>query len=178
MSGARRLLLAGGIALAVWGMGYGLWYAVFAEHQALEQIGASLAAGFGGAAERNSALSERAFHQYRQAKYVYDRQVDAHGHWIGLAMVLIVLGIGLDRLAFSERIKMLLSASALLGAFLFPLGVLLQTLDRGNGPRALAVLGSALVIGAFGTFALGFARKSACAPQKNASVVDSTNQFN
>jgi len=48
MSGARRLLLAGGIALAVWGMGYGLWYAVFAEHQALEQIGASLALGLAG----------------------------------------------------------------------------------------------------------------------------------
>ena len=165
MSGARQLLLAGGIALAVWGMGYGLWYAVFAEHQTLEQIGASLATGFGGAAERNSALSEGAFQQYRQAKYVYDRQVDVHGHWIGLAVVLIVLGIGLDRLAFSERIKMILSVSALLGSFLFPLGVLLQTLDRGNGPRALTVLGSALVIGAFGTFALGIARKSACAPQ-------------
>jgi hypothetical protein len=160
MSTARKILLLGGIALAVWGMSYGLWYAVFGEHQALEEIGSSLAAGFGGAAARNSALAESALHQYQQAKYGYDRQVDVHGHWIGLAMVLIVLGIGLDRLAFSERIKMLLSVSALLGSFLFPLGVLLQTLDRGNGPRALAVLGSALVIGAFGTFALGFARKS------------------
>jgi hypothetical protein len=161
MSGARRLLLAGGIALAVWGMGYGLWYAVFAEHQALEEIGSSLAAGFGGAADRNSTLAEGALQQYQQAKYVYDRQVDVHGHWIGLAMVLIVLGIGLDRLTFSERIKMLLSASALLGSFLFPLGVLLQTLDRGNGPRALAVLGSALVIGALAASAVGFARKPA-----------------
>ena len=35
MSGARRLLLTGGIVLALWGMSYGLWYAVFAEHQAL-----------------------------------------------------------------------------------------------------------------------------------------------
>jgi hypothetical protein len=159
MSAARRILLLGGIALAVCGMSYGLWYAVFAEHQALEEIGSSLAAGFGGAAERNSALTERAFQKYQQAKYVYDRQVDVHGHWIGLGMVLIVLGIGLDRLAFSERIKMLLSASSLLGSFLFPLGVLLQTLDRGNGPRALAVLGSALVIGALAAFAVGFARK-------------------
>ena len=161
MSGARRLLLAGGMALALWGMGYGLWYAVFAEHQALEEIGSSLAAGFAGAASRNSALTDQAFVQYQQAKYAYDRQVDVHGHWIGLAMVLIVLGIGLDRLAFSGRIKILLSASTLLGSFLFPLGVLLQTLDRGNGPRALAVLGSTLVIGALTAFAVGFARKPA-----------------
>jgi hypothetical protein len=161
MSAARRVLLAGGIALALWGMGYGLWYAVFAEHQALEEIGSSLAKGFVGAADRNSALAGTALQQYQQAKYVYDRQVDVHGHWIGLAMVLIVLGIGLDRLAFSERFKMLLAVSALLGSFLFPLGVLLQTLDRGDGPRTLAVLGSALVIGSFATFALGFARKPA-----------------
>ncbi len=159
MSDARRLLLAGGIVLAVWGMGYGLWYAVFAEHQALEAIGSSLAAGFRGAAGRNPVLAGRALQQYQQAKYVYDRHVDVHGHWIGLAMVLIVLGIGLDRLAFSERIKTLLSIGAVLGSVLFPLGVLLQTLNHGNGPRALAVFGSALVVLALAVLALGFARK-------------------
>jgi hypothetical protein len=161
MSAARRILLLGGIALAVWGMSYGLWYAVFAEHQALEEIGSSLAAGFGGAAARNAALAERALRQYQQAKYVYDRQVDVHGHWVGFAMVLIILGIGLDRLTFSERIKAILSMSALVGSGLFPLGVLLQTVDHGNGPRALAVLGSALVIAALAAFAVGFARKPA-----------------
>ena len=85
MSGARRLLLTGGIVLALWGMSYGLWYAVFAEHQALEEIGSSLARGFSGAAARNIALAEASLRQYQQAKYVYDRQVDVHGHWIGLA---------------------------------------------------------------------------------------------
>jgi len=120
MSGARRLLLAGGIALAVWGMGYGLCTRFLPSTRRWNKLAHHWRLGLAGA-ERNSALSERAFRQYRQAKYVYDRQVDVHGHWIGLAMVLIVLGIGLDRLAFSERIKMLLSASALLGAFLFPL---------------------------------------------------------
>jgi hypothetical protein len=159
MSAARRLLLAGGIALAAWGMGHGLWYAVFSEHQALDEIGTSLSAGFAGAAARNPALTEQALLQYQQAKYVYDRQVDVHGHWIGLAMVLIVLGIGLDQLQLSDKTKMLLSMSALLGAFLFPLGVLLQTANHGDGPRALAVLGSALVIVALSAFTLGFARK-------------------
>jgi hypothetical protein len=161
MIAARTLLLVGGIALVAWGMSYGLWYAVFAEHQALQEIGSTLATGFSAAAARNSSLATTALHQYQQAKYAYDRQVDVHSHWIGLAMVLIVLGIGLDRLAFSDRIKTLLSVTALLGCFLFPLGVLLQVLDHGNGPRAVAVLGSTLVIVAFSAFALGFARKSA-----------------
>jgi hypothetical protein len=160
LSVARKLLLIGGIALAVWGMSYGLWYAVFAEHQALGEIGSSLAAGFSAAAARNSALTETALRQYQQAKFIYDRQVDVHSHWMGLAMVLILLGVGLDRLAFSERIKTLLAASALLGSFLFPLGVALETLDQGSGPRILAIFGSALVIAAFSACVLGFARQS------------------
>jgi hypothetical protein len=57
MSGARRLLIIGGIALALWGMGYGLWYAAFAEHQALNGIGSSLAAAFDASASRNAVAA-------------------------------------------------------------------------------------------------------------------------
>jgi hypothetical protein len=49
---ARKVLLFGGIALAILGMTYGLWYAVFAEHQTLDGIGRSLASGFQAAAAR------------------------------------------------------------------------------------------------------------------------------
>src|SRR2546427_11819494 len=52
MSGGRRLLIVGGIGLALWGMGYGLWYAVFAEHQALNGIGGLPAMGVHAAARR------------------------------------------------------------------------------------------------------------------------------
>src|SRR5215475_5518423 len=99
---AQQLLLFGGLALAILGMSYGLWYAVFAEHQALDGIGHSLSSGFQAAAQRNSGAADQALLEYRQAKYVYDRQVDVHGHWIGLAMLLIVLAIGLDHVKFSE----------------------------------------------------------------------------
>jgi len=146
MSASRRLLIVGGIALSVWGMGYGLWYAVFAEHQALDNIGASLAGSFAAAADRNPAGREASLEQYREAKYVYDRQVDVHGHWIGLAMLLIVLGIGFDRVKFSERFKFLLALGLLLGSVIFPLGVLLQTTSHGSLPRGVAIAGSALVI--------------------------------
>jgi hypothetical protein len=148
MSRSRRLLIVGGIALAVWGMSYGLWYAVFAEHQALDNIGTSLAGSFAAAAERNPVSMETSLEQYREAKYIYDRQVDVHGHWIGLAMLLIVLGIGFDRVNFSERLKVFLALGLLLGAVIFPLGVLLQTLSHGAFPRAIAIAGSALVIAA------------------------------
>lgn len=158
MSASRRLLLLGGIALAIWGMGYGLWYAVFAEHQALDGIGSSLTALFSAGAERNDSEAKASFDRYTETKYVYDRQVDVHSHWIGLAMLLVVIGIGFDRVNFSERVKLLLSFGLLLGAFVFPLGVLLQTLSHGSFPRAVAVAGSALVTVALGVTVVGIAR--------------------
>jgi hypothetical protein len=157
MSAARRLLILGGIALALIGMGYGMWYAIFAEHQELDGIGQSLVASFGAAAERKPAAAESALLRYRELKYTYDRHVDVHGHWIGLAMLLILLGIAFDRVAFSENLKLLLAAGLLLGALLFPLGVLLQTFSHGFGPRALAVGGSAMVIVSLGGMTLGVA---------------------
>lgn len=158
MSGAGRLLVLGGIALAVWGMGYGLWYAVFAEHQALNSIGSSLAITFVAAASRNPAAAETAFRNYKEAKYIYDRQVDVHGHWIGLAMLVIVVGVAFDRMRFTERHKLMLASALFSGAVIFPFGVWLQTFDHGPIPRAIAILGSALVIAALIGITVGFAR--------------------
>ena len=155
MSGSRRLLIIGGIALAVWGMSYGLWYAVFAEHQALDSIGASLAGSFAAAADLNPVVMETSLEQYREAKYVYDRQVDVHGHWIGLAMLLIVLGIGFDRVNFPERLKLFLAMGLFVGAVVFPLGVLLQTFSHGPLPRAIAIAGSGFVIASLLGAAMG-----------------------
>jgi hypothetical protein len=159
MSGGRRLLILGGIALTVWGMGYGLWYAVFAEHQALNDIGSSLATAFEASANRNPGAAEAAFSNYREAKYVYDRQVDIHSHWIGLAMLLIVVGIGFDRVRFAERHKLLLASALLAGAVIFPLGVLLQIFNHGPIPRAVAILGSALAIASLIGITLGIATR-------------------
>jgi hypothetical protein len=158
MSRARRLLILGGIGLALLGMSYGMWYAVFAEHQELESIGKSLATGFSAAAERHPAEADGAIQQYRELKYTYDRHVDVHGHWIGLAMLLILVGIAFERVQFSESMKLLLAVGLLIGAFLFPFGVMLQTFSHGAGPRALAVGGSALVIASLVGMTFGFAR--------------------
>lgn len=158
---ARQILLFGGIALAILGMSYGLWYAAFAEHQALNGIGHSLASGFQAAAQRDAAARESSLLQYRQAKYAYDRQVDVHGHWIGLAMLLIVLAIAFDHVALSEKLKMLLAWALLVGAALFPLGVLMQTWSHGALPQAIAILGSALVIAALTGIVFGLMRRRA-----------------
>jgi len=158
MSASRRLLIVGGIALALLGMTYGVWYAVFAEHQELDGIVKSLTTSFSAASKQDSSAATTALKEYKEVKYSYDRHVDVHGHWIGLAMILIVLGIGLDRVSFGEQPKLILAAALLVGSFLFPLGVLLQTLSRGPVPPVLAVVGSALVIASLAGMTLGFAR--------------------
>jgi hypothetical protein len=104
--------------------------------------------------------------RYQETKYVYDRQVDVHSHWIGLAMLLIFLGICFDRVNWSSRIRLWLALCALTGAVLFPLGVEMQIWSHGTLPRVTAILGSGLEIAALFFMVLGFSRQSGTPPPK------------
>jgi hypothetical protein len=158
MSQARKLLIFGGLALACLGMAYGLYYALFVEHQTLDGMGGALTEAFVKAAERHMPESNAALDAYSRTKYIYVRQVDVHSHWIGLAMLLIALGMAFDRVSFAERTRLWIATALLIGSAVFPLGVLLQTLVEGPLPSALAIIGSTLVIGALALTAVGFAR--------------------
>ena len=158
MSASRKLLLTGGLALILWAMGYGLWYAVFVEHQTLERMGGALATGFAQAAERKMEDAHASLATYAETEFGYVRQVDVHSHWGGLALLLMLLGVAFDRVGFSERARTALAATLVAGSFLFPLGVLLQTADRSAGPKALAAAGAAMVIVGLGAAAVGFTR--------------------
>ncbi len=160
MSAARKLLIFGGLALAAFGMLYGLHYALFVEHQTLDRMGGSLTTAFVDAAERNLPATQLAINEYTDTKYNYVRQVDAHSHWIGLAMVMIILGVVLERLAFSEGTRMAIALALAIGSFSFPGAVILQTLTHTSSlSSGLAVAGSALVILAMVAAAVGFARQ-------------------
>jgi hypothetical protein len=125
-------------------------------------MGGSLAAAFVHASEGHVAESESALESYASTKYDYVRQVDSHSHWIGLAMLLIVMGAILDRVTFGDRVKLWVAIALLAGAVVFPLGVLLQTLEHGAFfASALALLGSASVTIALAVVAWGLAAKSA-----------------
>jgi hypothetical protein len=160
MSAARRILILGGSILAAFGMLYGLHYAVFVEHQTLDRMGGSLVAAFVHAAEGHLAEEESALESYASTKYDYVRQVDSHSHWIGLAMLLLVMGSIFDHVAFSDRVRLYVAIALLAGAVAFPLGVMLQTLSHGAFfASALAVLGSASVTIALAVVAWGLAVK-------------------
>ena len=162
MSRARKVLLIGGFALAALGMIYGLHYALFVEHQTLDQMGASLAQSFVQAAERRPIEASSSVDKYAATKYAYVRQVDIHSHWIGLAMLLIVLGGTFDFVALGERTRTLIAMALVAGSFLFPLGVILQTVSRTTAfASGLAIFGSATVTVALAAVVWGFWRMPA-----------------
>lgn len=158
MNTSSKLLVIGGLVLALCGMGYGLYYALFDEHQTLEMMGDSLGAAFSGAAERRMPEAHRSLDRYALARFEYVRGVDVHSHWTALAMLMIVLGVAFHRLSFQGRIANYLAAALLLGSATFPFGVILQTINRGAFPKLVAAVGSALLIAALGLVALVFAR--------------------
>ena len=159
MNSAKKLLIGSGLALAIWGMAYGFFYAVAIEHQTLEKIGSSLASGFTFAAQRNLPAAQAALDEFANASYVYVRQVDAHGHWIGLSMLLIVFGTVFHRVGFGVRAQLWLAWGLVAGAAIFPLGVLLETFNAGSGPKFIAAAGSAVITLALVGIAVGFARE-------------------
>ncbi len=158
-TGSQKLLIISGAALAIWGMGFGLYYALFAEHQTLEKIGGSLATSFIDGAKGDLMAARESLQTYADIQFAYVRSVDVHSHWIGLAMLLIVFGFSFDRLGFTESRRMTVSRVLAVGSVTFPLGVILQTLDRGLIPQAVAALGAALVIIALAAIVLGLRAK-------------------
>jgi hypothetical protein len=161
ITGSRKVLIFGGLALAAFGMLYGLQYALFSEHQTLDQMGGSLAQSFVAAAGRDAAQSHAALERYGETKYNYVREVDAHSHWIGLAMLMMVLGVVFDSVNFKEGTRQIIASSLLAGSILFPMAVILQTYQHGALIfRALAIVGPGLIIAALMAAAWGFARTS------------------
>ena len=159
MNPSRKLLIFGGLALAAIGMSYGLYYALFTEHQTLEGMGGALTTAFVQTARRNLPQAHAAIALYGRTKYDYVRQVDMHSHWIGLAMLMIVIGVVFDSVNFREGTRRWLALALLAGSVLFPLGVILQTASPAAWfPSILAVTGSAIVTIALAAVAWGFAR--------------------
>ena len=160
MNASRKVLFYGGVSLAALGMLYGLYYALFVEHQTLDRMGASLAGAFTQAAQGHLTESDVALRAYASTKYAYVRQVDGHSHWTGLAMLLIVMGAIFDHVALDDRVKLWIAVALLAGAVIFPLGVVLQTLNGGGTfASVLAILGAALATTALAVAAWGLTLK-------------------
>jgi hypothetical protein len=156
MTGSQKILLAGGLALAILGMAYGLWYAAVDEHPTLERMGASLASAFAEVAKGEMGQARESLKVYGETRFEYVREVHIHGHLVALSTLLLVLGLFFNQVAFSERIRLYLASLLVLGTVALPLGSVLEILFTGPLPRAVALLGAASLIGSLGTVATGF----------------------
>lgn len=126
MSAPQRVLILTGLFLIAFTMGFGVWYAIFDEHQTLVGMGVHMATGFAEMAAGNPEASGVALDNYADLSREYRSEVHAHGHWGMLSLILIIIGLAFNRLAMDERQGLLLAWLLALSAALFPLGVLLQ----------------------------------------------------
>ena len=159
MHRSGKTLIIGGLLLVIWGMSYGLWYAVFDEHQTLVRIGERLATAYAKAAARDLPAANAALDEYAAAKFEYVREVDVHSHWSGLAVLLFVLGLMFEQVRFDERVRQRLAWTLVLASFLFPLGVILQTVSHGPVTQGIAAVAAGLLILSLAAVAAGFSRR-------------------
>ena len=158
MSASQRVMVIGGLVLAIFGMIYGLWYAVYDEHQTLERMGVSLASSFAAGAERDLVAAQQALVDYGVYAAEYDREVHAHAHWITLGFLWIVIGIAFNRVSYSEPTRLLLAIALVGGSFVFPLGVFLESYTVSSIVRLLAYAGSAAVLLGMAAVTIGLFR--------------------
>ena len=156
MTGSQKILLSGGLALAILGMAYGFWYAVVDEHPTLERMGISLASAFAEVAKGEMAQASESLETYGETRFEYIREVHFHGHLVALSTLLLVLGLFFNLLAFSERVRLYLASILVFGTAAMPLGSLLEIVLAGPVPMAVALLGTIAIIGGLGAVAAGF----------------------
>lgn len=151
MARENRILILSGLALVAITMFFGFYYAVFDEHQTLVGMGVAMMNGFVAAANGDLATSYEALEQYGAIAREYKREIHFHGHWGFLSLILILFGLVIHTINFSEAARVRLAVLLAASAVLFPLGVILQIGPLSVPGKALAVLGTAgLVTGMLG----------------------------
>jgi len=147
----NRILLLSGLGLTALTMFFGFWYAIFDEHQTLNAIGFSLATGFMEAANGNIDQAYAALDQYGALNGEYRKEIHFHGHFGFLGLALILIGLVVHRLGFSDKTRAGISTVLAVGAFLFPFGVFLQIGSMAQVGKVFAVIGTiGLVLGTLG----------------------------
>jgi hypothetical protein len=160
MKYSQKILLVGGLVLAILGMAYGFWYAVADEHPTLERMGVSLASAFAEVANGDMEQARESLDVYAATRFEYIREVHTHGHLAALSTMLILLGLFFNQLGFAERTRSYLASLLVFGTAALPLGAFLEIILTGPLPNVIAVLGTIAIIGGMFATAFGFLRSS------------------
>lgn len=154
----NRILIVFGLALIAATMFFGLWYAIFDEHQTLVGMVGSLMSAFVEAASGNVEQAHAAIDQYASTAAEYRLEVHFHGHFGFLGLVMVLLGLVAHTLAFSEANRKRLAAALGGSASLFPVGVLLQIGPLVSAGYVLAFIGTVGIVLGMLVFVAGLLR--------------------
>jgi hypothetical protein len=124
-TGARRLLVFGGIALIAAGMLFGDIFAVFVLHQNGGQTGQALLAAANAVAAQDSSAAKVAFAQIGNLLEDRGTKIDAHVHMIDAGYLALLLALIQPYVALSASGKKLLGTLFLAGGLLLPVGIFL-----------------------------------------------------
>jgi hypothetical protein len=145
----------GGLVLVLAGLIFGVYYAIFDEHQTLVAMGTAFAQSFFEAAGGNEAGVTENIEIFRANSYEYMREVSVHAHIIELGTLALIVPLFSHRIGWSDGRKLLIARLFIAGSLVFCLGVFSQIFVLSVLTQALAVIGSGLVIVCVGVLVLG-----------------------
>lgn len=151
----QRSLAVGAIGLMLLSSAGGLIHGMSADHETLLRLCEHHQPAFTHAAEGRLDAARLELQHAIHDNFRYVRVIDAHTHVKKLASLALMLSFILPLLPMTDRGHRMLAVAFLVGAVLFPGGVLGQAWFPGVIFRGIAVLGAGLVIAAMGTTAYG-----------------------
>jgi hypothetical protein len=122
-TGARRLLVVGGIILIVAGMIFGDVFAVFVLHQNGNRIGEALMAVTDAVAAKDPDAVSGHFTDIGGLLENRGTKVDAHVHMIDFGYLALLLALIQPYVALAERARKRLAAVFIVGAVMLPVSV-------------------------------------------------------
>lgn len=150
-SGARRLLIIGGISLILAGMVFGDLFAVFVLHQNADRIGEHLLAGLEAGAAGNPEAVRGRFAAIGKLLENRGTKVDAHAHIIAFGYLALLLALLQPYVALAPQGKKQLALLFLVGATVLPVAVFL-IYHVGLADSPLEAIGWASLVADFGGF--------------------------
>jgi hypothetical protein len=158
MTSANKTYIVGGLVLVLAGLIFGVYYAIFDEHQTLVAMGTAFAQSFFEAAGGNETGVAENIETFRANSYEYMREVSVHAHIIELGTLALIVPLFSHRIGWSDGRKLLIARLFIAGSLVFCLGVFSQIFVLSVLTEALAVIGSGLVIVCVGVLVLGLFR--------------------
>lgn len=155
MTSANKTYIVGGLLLVLIGLIFGVYYAIFDEHQTLVAMRMAFAQSFFEAAAGNQAGVSENIEVFRANSFEYIREVSFHAHVIELGTLALIIPLFAHRIGWDDGRKLLIARLFIVGSLAFTLGVLAQTLALSGVTQGLAVMGSGLVIACVGTLVVG-----------------------